>query len=57
MLSIPLLHEAGMLTFPMLLGIVALLGTFMPPYFAAQRVVLPELVGENERGCWRRGTA
>ena len=49
MLSIPLLHEAGVLTFPMLLGIVALLGTFMPPYFAAQRVVLPELVGENER--------
>ena len=49
MLSIPLLHAAGVLTFPMLLGIVALLGTFMPPYFAAQRVVLPELVGENER--------
>ena len=49
MLSIPLLHSAGMLTFPLLLGIVALLGTFMPPYFAAQRVVLPELVGEDER--------
>jgi MFS family permease len=49
MLSIPLLHSAGALDFPLLLALVALLGTFMPPYFAAQRVVLPELVGENER--------
>jgi MFS family permease len=49
MVSIPLLHAAGMLSFPLLLAIVALLGTFMPPYFAAQRVVLPELVGEDER--------
>jgi predicted MFS family arabinose efflux permease len=49
MASIPLLHAAEMLSFPLLLGIVALLGTFMPPYSAAQRVVLPELVGENER--------
>lgn len=49
MASIPLLHAAGLLSFPLLLALVALLGTFMPPYFAAQRVVLPELVGENER--------
>jgi MFS family permease len=49
MASIPLLHALGVLSFPLLLGIVALLGVFMPPYFAAQRVVLPELVGENER--------
>ena len=49
MASIPLLHAADLLTFPLLLGIVALLGSFMPPYFAAQRVVLPELVGEDER--------
>ena len=48
MLSIPILHSADLLSFPLLLGIVALLGTFMPPYSAAQRVVLPELVGENE---------
>jgi predicted MFS family arabinose efflux permease len=33
----------------LLLAIVGLLGAFMPPYSAAQRVVLPELVGENER--------
>ena len=49
MASIPLLHAADLLSFPLLLGLVALLGTFMPPYFAAQRVVLPELVGEDER--------
>ena len=47
--SIPLLHSAGMLSFELLLGIVALLGCFMPPYFAAQRTILPELVGEDER--------
>ena len=54
MLSIPLLHEAGMLTFPMLLGIVALLGTFMPPYFAARCAAGPSA---RTSGCWRRATA
>ena len=47
--SIPLLHAAGALSFGLLLGIVALLGCFMPPYFASQRTILPELVGEDER--------
>jgi predicted MFS family arabinose efflux permease len=47
--SIPLLHSLDLLTFPLLLGIVALLGCFMPPYFASQRTILPELVGEDER--------
>jgi predicted MFS family arabinose efflux permease len=47
--SIPLLHATGVLTFPLLLGLVALLGCFMPPYFASQRTILPELVGEDER--------
>ncbi len=47
--SIPLLHALDVLTFPLLLGIVALLGCFMPPYFASQRTILPELVGEDER--------
>jgi MFS family permease len=46
--SIPLLHAAGALSFGLLLGIVALLGCFMPPYFSAQRTILPELVGEDE---------
>src|SRR5687767_8817315 len=47
--SIPLLHAADLLSFPLLLGLVALLGCFAPPYFAAQRTILPELVGEDER--------
>ena len=47
--SIPLLHAAGLLSFPLLLGLVALLGCFMPPYYASQRTILPELVGEDER--------
>jgi MFS family permease len=47
--SIPVLHAFDALSFPLLLGIVALLGCFMPPYFASQRVILPELVGEDER--------
>lgn len=46
--SIPLLHSAGVLEFWMLLAIVALLGSFAPPYFASQRTILPELVGEDE---------
>jgi predicted MFS family arabinose efflux permease len=49
MAAIPLLYSLGVLSFPLLLGMVFLLGAFMPPYFAAQRVVLPELVGEDER--------
>jgi len=47
--SVPLLHASGHLTFPLLLAIVALLGCFAPPYVAAQRTILPELVGEDER--------
>ena len=46
--SIPLLYAAGILHFWLLLAIVALLGAFAPPYFAAQRTILPELVGEDE---------
>jgi MFS family permease len=48
MASIPLLHGAGVLSFGLLLAIVALIGVFLAPYFAAQRLVLPELVGEDE---------
>ena len=48
MASIPLLHEAGRLSFGLLLAIVAAIGVFLAPYFAAQRLVLPELVGEDE---------
>ena len=48
MCSLPLLHAAGMLSFPLLLAIVFLIGCFLAPFFASQRVILPELVGEDE---------
>lgn len=48
MVSIPLLHEAGVLSFGLLLVLVALMGVFIAPYFAAQRIMLPEIVGEDE---------
>jgi MFS family permease len=48
MLSIPLLHWAGALSFPLLLAIVFVSGVFWAPYFAAQRAALPELLGEDE---------
>ena len=47
--SLPLLHASGALSFGVLLAIVAAVGAFMPPYAASQRVILPELVGENVR--------
>ncbi|MBD0347822.1 MAG: MFS transporter [Thermoleophilia bacterium] len=46
--AIPLLHEAGLLSFGLLLTLVALTGVFSGPYFAAQRLILPEIVGEEE---------
>jgi MFS family permease len=49
MVSIPVLHAAGALSFGVLLVLVFLLGCFMAPYFGSQRVILPELVGEDER--------
>jgi MFS family permease len=49
MASVPILHSLGLLSFGVLLVLVALLGVFLAPYFSAQRLVLPELVGEDER--------
>jgi MFS family permease len=46
--SIPLLHAAGLLPFPVLLALVAATGVFIAPYFAVQRSVVPELVGEEQ---------
>ena len=37
-----------MLTFPLLLVIVASSACFLAPYFASQRLILPELVGDDE---------
>ncbi len=47
-LSIPLLHWAGLLSFPLLVTITFAQGVFWAPYFAAQRAALPELLGEDE---------
>jgi predicted MFS family arabinose efflux permease len=49
MVAIPVLHALDVLSFGLLLVLVFLLGCFMAPYFASQRVMLPELVGEDER--------
>ena len=49
MASLPVLHAAGMLSFPLLLVLVAAFGCFNAPYFASQRVILPELLGSDEQ--------
>ena len=49
MLAVPLLHWAGLLSFALLVAIVFAAGSLWGPYFAAQRVVLAEILGEDER--------
>jgi MFS family permease len=46
---VPVLHWAGVLSFPLLLALVTVIGVFTVPYTAAASTVLPELVGEDER--------
>ncbi len=46
--AIPFLHELGLLSFPLLLGLVAASGVFLAPYFGVQRAVVPELAGEEQ---------
>jgi len=46
--AVPLLHHAGLLTYPVILALAAGMGVFTAPYFASQRLVLPEIVGEDE---------
>lgn len=46
--AIPLLHWAGLLSLPLLLALSFALGALAAPYFAAQRVLVPALVGESE---------
>jgi MFS family permease len=48
-LLIPLLDRADSLSFSLLLTITFALGALSAPYFAAQRLVLPEMVGAEER--------
>jgi MFS family permease len=46
---VPILYWADALGFGLLLGLVFVLGLFSAPYFAAQRTILPELFGADER--------
>ena len=48
MLFVPILHWSGHLTMPALLVLAFLLGALAGPYFTAQRVIMPELLGEDE---------
>ncbi|MFN2469055.1 MAG: MFS transporter [Gaiellaceae bacterium] len=48
MVSIPLLHWAGLLSFARLVALVFVLGAASAPHFAAQRVILPEILGEDD---------
>ncbi len=48
MLVIPLLHWTGGLSFGILLVVAFALGGASAPYFAAQKVIVPELLGEDE---------
>ena len=48
MLLVPVRHWTGHLSYPPLLVLAFLLGALSAPYFAAQRVIVPELLGEDE---------
>jgi MFS family permease len=44
---VPLLFQLDALAFPVLLGLAFAVGGFAAPYVAAQRLAIPELVGED----------
>ncbi len=46
--AIPLLHTAGLLSFPLLLVLVFAVGAFGTPSFVSKAAILPEIVGEDE---------
>jgi MFS family permease len=49
MLLVPVLHWTGHLSLAALIVLAALLGALAAPYFTAQKVIVPELLGEDER--------
>jgi MFS family permease len=49
MLVIPVLHWTGQLTFGVLVAVAFAIGALTGPYFSAQRIIVPELLGEDER--------
>jgi MFS family permease len=48
MTAIPVLHWTGHLSFPLLLVFTFLLGSFTAPYYASSRLILPEILGDDE---------
>jgi MFS family permease len=48
MLVIPVLHWADALSFGLLVAVAFALGSLSAPYYAASRMILPELLGEHE---------
>jgi MFS family permease len=46
--AIPMLHTAGLLSFPLLLVLVFAIGAFGTPSFVSKAAILPEIVGEDE---------
>jgi MFS family permease len=49
MLLVPVLHWTGHLSLGALIVLAVLLGAFAAPYFTAQKVLVPEMLGEDER--------
>jgi len=49
MTAIPVLHWTGHLDFALLLAATFLLGCFTAPYFASSRLILPEVLGDDEQ--------
>ena len=48
MTAIPVLHWTGHLTFPLLLLFTFAIGCFMAPYYSSARLILPEVLGDDE---------
>jgi MFS family permease len=46
--AIPALHWTGHLSFPLLLACTFLIGCFMAPYYSSSRLILPEVLGDDE---------
>jgi MFS family permease len=46
---VPVLHRAGVLSFGLIVALVALAGLFTVPYFSSQRLILPEVLGDDEQ--------
>src|SRR4029077_2903616 len=49
MAAVPVLYWTDHLSFPLLLAFTFAIGCFMAPYYASSRLILPEVVGEDEQ--------